>query len=147
MSFTVVVCDEGHRIHAARRLGGQTLPCPKCGTPVTVPEAKVDRLSDTAVLRILTDSEAADSSNPRTSRVASANGNSTVSGSNNASSSTCVAEATDSDDTSTRACPKCTVQIGLYLSVCPFCHCYAGPVSDYWNKMLGDASPTNRQSA
>jgi ssDNA-binding Zn-finger/Zn-ribbon topoisomerase 1 len=117
MSFTVVVCNEGHRIHAAHRLAGKTLPCPKCGVPVTVPEAKTDPLSDTAVLRILGDSTA----------------------------STQAAAA--ADEPTTRACPKCSVQIGLYLSVCPFCHCYAGAVSDYWEKMLGDAAPSKRKLA
>ncbi len=123
MSFTVVTCDAGHRIHAAHRLSGKTLPCPKCGTPVTVPRASSDRLSDTAVLRIL------DDSGPDAPIMKSHEGQ------------------TSATEASTRSCPKCSVQIGLYLSVCPFCHTYAGPVSDYWKKMLGEGAPANRHTA
>ncbi len=120
MSFTVVVCAGGHRIHAAHRLGGQTLPCPKCGIPVLVPKMKTDTLSDTAVLRIL-----GDVTPPQVNE----------------------SNASESNRQAVRACPRCSVKIGLYLSVCPFCQCYAGPVSDYWHKMLGDAAPANRDSA
>jgi hypothetical protein len=119
MSFTKITCKAGHRINAPARLAGKTLPCPKCGVGVTIPKPEHnDKLSDTAVLRILGDAPVA-----------------------------ITEHVQPADESGTRKCPRCEVRMGWYLTVCPLCQCYAGPVADYWHKMLGDNAPQNRETA
>ena len=97
MEYVHIQCASGHRLKAGIHLRGKTLACPKCRTPVVIPQAN-DALSDTGLMRILGD--VAPLPAPRTMAKTS-----TV---------------------KPRSCPRCGLEVSQDRSVCRHCNCFVG---------------------
>lgn len=104
-----IACENGHRLNAGHQSQGKTLPCPKCGVAVKVPqhafESTPDPLSDTGVMRIL------------------------------GASTSFSAEPMVTAAAPLRACPRCEAGIPLSSSVCEHCQCYLGSMPDFMKDM------------
>ncbi len=117
MNRIEVVCENGHRLKAARHLRGTSRCCPQCKVEVQIPlqsaSASHDPLSDTGVMRIL--------------------------GEQDALPPPPIAAQSAAQSPQYRNCPRCDRSIPVDVSVCQHCQCYTGVMPNFLKKMWGSS--------
>ena len=103
-----LTCPNGHRLRGDSRFIGKKVKCPRCQAGFVISAPAPSQVTDTGVMRIL-----GDVTNPAPAPI-------------------------ESNEVSTRPCPRCGMGIGNDAPVCEHCKCYVGVMPRFMTDMLSD---------
>ncbi|HID74676.1 MAG TPA: hypothetical protein EYP56_01620 [Planctomycetaceae bacterium] len=111
MATILVVCPNGHSLKVKSSLAGKTGRCPVCRALVKVPNPSTEKLSEEAILQIISspdEDEASErGSGPREIRLPHGAGQ------------------------PMKSCSRCNREIPATTHICPYCHTYIAGLSDF----------------
>lgn len=104
-------CPNGHKLKVANRHSGNSAICPACRSRVTIPGRNPNPITDSAVVRLLSDEPVLPegASRPMSTREPPA---------------------------PKRTCPRCTNELSPSARICAHCNLYLFPSENTWKRAL-----------
>jgi hypothetical protein len=109
----VVVCPNGHSLKVKSSLAGRTGRCPVCKALVKVPNPPSEKLSEDAILNILSTPDPRQDAKKEQKEPVSAS------------------VARKAAQPRKKACSRCNREIPVETHICPYCHTYVARPSDF----------------
>ncbi len=118
MELVNITCPNGHAVSGHADYVGKSVRCPKCKSVFVFELPSTQKLTETAILRLLGDGPKQSASDqPTTSDQPSTAGHKRC---------------------RTRHCPRCHKSISVDANVCNHCDCYVGKMPQFLQRMIRD---------
>lgn len=122
-------CENGHRLKARAANEGRETLCPRCKAPVAVPQRRAKTVTDSSIVRLLTD----DDMKTLNQAAASAATN------NGATKGDAPRESKEEAKPTTVDCPRCHGTIPASSRSCEHCGLYITVNAGAWSSVLQSA--------